>query len=304
MRQLIGQESKGRIFRDRFLIADVKMKHRLRRPSAGSGSTRRSIRNQSVLLHTQPDGVWRIDFQLGWDADPGRREEAREHHPAREGAARAFAGDEGCQFELEWASVYTFACLRMDRLPPRPRAVRRRLGARRVAVRRARRQLGRAGRREPGLEARRGAAAAKRLTRCSTATPTEREYAADENIRNSTRSTDFITPKSEISRAVPRRGARAGEAPAVRAHAGQQRPAVGAGDAARLAAEHARRRTPSRAAWCPARRPPTRRSTRPTAAAAGCCASSAAGFTALVVSATKATRLARSLQGAEARGPR
>src|SRR5207244_1422399 len=28
---------------------------------------------------------------------------------------------------------------------------------------------------------------------------TEREYAADENIRNSTRATDFITPKSEIS---------------------------------------------------------------------------------------------------------
>jgi 3-(3-hydroxy-phenyl)propionate hydroxylase len=28
----------------------------------------------------------------------------------------------------------------------------------------------------------------------------EREYAADENIRNSTRSTDFITPKSEVSR--------------------------------------------------------------------------------------------------------
>jgi 3-(3-hydroxy-phenyl)propionate hydroxylase len=29
---------------------------------------------------------------------------------------------------------------------------------------------------------------------------TEREYAADENIRNSTRATDFITPKSEVSR--------------------------------------------------------------------------------------------------------
>ena len=29
--------------------------------------------NQSVLLHMQPDDVWRIDFQLGWDADPERR---------------------------------------------------------------------------------------------------------------------------------------------------------------------------------------------------------------------------------------
>ena len=32
-------------------------------------------------------------------------------------------------------------------------------------------------------------------------TNTERVYAADENILNSTRSTDFITPKSEASRA-------------------------------------------------------------------------------------------------------
>ncbi len=30
--------------------------------------------NQSVLLHRQPDNVWRIDFQLGWDADPVERE--------------------------------------------------------------------------------------------------------------------------------------------------------------------------------------------------------------------------------------
>ena len=43
-------------------------------------------------------------------------------------------------------------------------------------------------------------AASRRPMRCSTATPSEREYAADENIRNSTRATDFITPKSEISR--------------------------------------------------------------------------------------------------------
>jgi 3-(3-hydroxy-phenyl)propionate hydroxylase len=25
---------------------------------------------QSALLHKQPDDIWRIDLQLGWDADP------------------------------------------------------------------------------------------------------------------------------------------------------------------------------------------------------------------------------------------
>ena len=87
----------------------------------------------------------------------------------------------------------------------------------------------------------------------------ERESAADENILNSTRATDFITPKSEISRAVPRRRAAPGARACRSRAAGQQRPPVGAGHAARLAAEHAGRRRASQAAWCPARRAPTRR---------------------------------------------
>jgi 3-(3-hydroxy-phenyl)propionate hydroxylase len=32
-------------------------------------------RGQSALLHKQPDGVWRIDFQIGWDID--RKEELK-----------------------------------------------------------------------------------------------------------------------------------------------------------------------------------------------------------------------------------
>lgn len=69
MRKLLGLDSHGRTFKDRFLIADVKMK--------APFPTERWFwfdppfhRNQSVLLHRQPDNVWRIDFQLGWDADP------------------------------------------------------------------------------------------------------------------------------------------------------------------------------------------------------------------------------------------
>ena len=146
------------------------------------------------------------------------------------------------QFELEWASVYTFSCQRMDALSPWPRAVRRRRGARRVAVRRARRQLRRAGRREPGLEARRGAAAAAPATRCSTATPPSASTRPTRTSCNSTRATDFITPKSEISRLFRDAVLQLAREHAVRARAGQQRPPVGAGHAARLAAEHARRR--------------------------------------------------------------
>src|SRR5271166_791987 len=69
IRQGLGHESKGQTFRDRFLIADVRMEADFPAerwfwfdPPFHPG--------QSVLLHRQPDNVWRIDFQLGPDADP------------------------------------------------------------------------------------------------------------------------------------------------------------------------------------------------------------------------------------------
>ena len=56
----------------------------------------------------------------------------------------------------------------------------------------------------------------------------ERVEAADENILNSSRSTDFITPKSSCQPKDARRRARAFAAAPVRAPAGQQRPSVDA----------------------------------------------------------------------------
>ena len=69
-----------------------------------------------------------------------------------------------------------------------------------LAVRRARREQRHPGRRQSGVEARAGARRAGAAERCSTATTPSAPFAADENIRNSTRSTDFITPKSDVSR--------------------------------------------------------------------------------------------------------
>ena len=68
-RRMIGADFTGQFFQDRFLIADVVMK--------ADFPTERWFwfdppfhRGQSVLLHKQCDNVWRIDFQLGWNADP------------------------------------------------------------------------------------------------------------------------------------------------------------------------------------------------------------------------------------------
>jgi 3-(3-hydroxy-phenyl)propionate hydroxylase len=193
MRNLMGLDSHGVTFKDRFLIADVKMEAEF--------PTERWFwfdppfhPNQSVLLHRQPDNVWRIDFQLGWDADPVLEKTPERVIPR----VRALLGPDA-KFELEWVSVYTFSCLRMDRFrhgnvlfagdsahgvsPFGARGANSGVqDAENLAWKLA-----------MVLE---GKASGALLDTYAS----EREFAADENIRNSTRSTDFITPKSPVSR--------------------------------------------------------------------------------------------------------
>jgi 3-(3-hydroxy-phenyl)propionate hydroxylase len=193
VRALMGLETKGQVFKDRFLIADVKMK-------ADFPSERRFWfdppfhRRQSALLHHQPDNVWRIDFQLGWDADP-----ALERQPERViPRVRAMLGDD-VKFDLEWCSVYTFSCMRMERFR-HGRVLFAGDAAHGVSPFGARGA-------NSGVQDVDNLAWKLRLVLQGKAPDAlldsygaEREYAADENILNSTRSTDFITPKSEVSR--------------------------------------------------------------------------------------------------------
>ena len=197
MRRLLGLESRGRTFRDRFLIADVRMQHEA--PAERWFWFDPAFHpNRSVLLHRQPDGVWRIDFQLGWDADPDEERKPERILP-RVKALLAHSAMKDADFELEWASVYTFSCQRMD------------------AFRHGRVLF--AGDSAHGVSpfgargANSGVQDADNLAWKLAAVlrhgapdalldsyAREREAAADENIRHSTRSTDFITPKSDASR--------------------------------------------------------------------------------------------------------
>jgi 3-(3-hydroxy-phenyl)propionate hydroxylase len=193
VRSLMGLESHGRTFRDRFLIADVKM--------TADFPTERWFwfdppfhPGQSVLLHRQPDNIWRIDFQLGWDADPVA-EKAPERVIPR---IQALLGAD-VQFELEWVSIYTFCCLRMDEFR-HGRVLFAGDSAHGVSPFGARGA-------NSGVQDADNLAWKLRLVVEGKAPDTlldtyarEREAAADENILNSTRATDFITPKSEVSR--------------------------------------------------------------------------------------------------------
>jgi 3-(3-hydroxy-phenyl)propionate hydroxylase len=193
LRELTGQQSQGRVFRDRFLIADVRMK--LDRPAERWFWFDPDFHpKQSVLLHMQPDGVWRIDFQLGWDANPEHEKKPENIIPR----VKALLGKDA-EFELEWASVYTFACTRMAHF-----RVGRVLfagdaahGVSPFGARGANSGVQDADNLGWKLALLLKGQAGEALLQTYAQ---EREYAADENILHSTRATDFITPKSEISR--------------------------------------------------------------------------------------------------------
>ncbi|HEV2042949.1 MAG TPA: FAD-dependent oxidoreductase, partial [Casimicrobiaceae bacterium] len=194
VRGMLGLESEGQAFRDRFLIADVLMRSDF--PSERWFWFDPPFhRHQSALLHRQADNVWRVDFQLGPDADPDEEKKPEKIMPR----LRAMLGDKA-EFDIEWASVYTFQCRRM-------RSFRH---GRALFVGDAAHLVSPFGARgaNSGIQDVDNLIWKLELVMAGQAPEslldsydTERAFAADENIRHSTRSTDFITPKSEASRA-------------------------------------------------------------------------------------------------------
>jgi len=151
-----------------------------------------------VLMHREADNVWRIDFQLGWDADPEAEKQPERVTPR----IRQLLDSQGFShigFELEWVSVYTFQCRRMASFRH----------GRLLFVGDAAHQVSPFGARgaNSGVQDTDnllwklqlvifGAAPASLLDSYSA----ERTFAADENLLNSTRATDFMTPKSRAAK--------------------------------------------------------------------------------------------------------
>ena len=192
LRKMMGLDFDGRAFQDSFLIADITMKAEFPterwvwfEPSHKAGA--------STLLHKQPDGVWRVDFQIGWDVD--RQEELKEENVRRRLDAM-LGPDVG--YELVWTSIYTFQCRRMKKFR-HGRVLFAGDSAHQVSPFGAR--GANSGMQDVdnlgwklGMVIRGEAPDALLDSYCA-----ERRHGADENILNSTRSTDFITPKSKMS---------------------------------------------------------------------------------------------------------
>ena len=198
IRDKMGLSFDGRVFEDNFLIADVKMKADFPTerwfwfdpPFEGGG--------QSALLHKQPDDIWRIDFQLGWDID---RDQEMDPDRIRTRVDAMLSSQTGTvpDYELHWTSIYTFQCRRMAAFK-HDNVFFAGDSAHQVSP------FGARGANSGMQDAdnlawkldlvRKGLAPAALLESYDT----ERGHGADENILNSSRATDFMTPKSEVSK--------------------------------------------------------------------------------------------------------
>ncbi|MBT7645413.1 MAG: FAD-dependent oxidoreductase [Rhodospirillaceae bacterium] len=179
----------GETFHDHFLITDVVMQSDFpteRRfwfdPSFHKGG--------SALLHKQPDDVWRIDLQLGPQAD--REEEMKEENILPR--LHAMLGVDA-KFTIDWGSLYTFQCRRLERFR-HDRVFFVGDSAHTVSPFGARGGNG-------GIQDIDNLAWKLAAVMAGEAGDTllesydaERVPAADENILNSTRATDFMAPKN------------------------------------------------------------------------------------------------------------
>ncbi len=194
IRKALGLELVGQLFEERFLIVDVRLpaerpneRHFWFRPNFDPG--------ESVLVHRQPDSVYRVDFQLGPQADP---EAERRAERVKERVEAVFG--KGVAYELEWASVYMFRCARLDRLV-HGRVIFAGDSAHVVSPFGARGGNG-------GIQDIDNLAWKLALVVTGEAQPElmasydeERGRGADENVLNSARTTRFMTPKTAVERA-------------------------------------------------------------------------------------------------------
>ena len=111
IRDLLGLRLSGENLPGNYVIADVRMQHDF-------PTERRSFFESSgnpdatVLVHRQPDNIWRVDWQITLQDDP---EEAVREANVRERvqAILQMIGHEG-EWELEWWSIYTANTLCLD----------------------------------------------------------------------------------------------------------------------------------------------------------------------------------------------
>jgi 2-polyprenyl-6-methoxyphenol hydroxylase-like FAD-dependent oxidoreductase len=98
VRDLLGLPFPGTSFADRFLIADIRADLGFAEPERRFYFDPPWNPGRQVLVHPQPGGVWRIDWQVPADFDLGAEN--------LDGRIRRIVGD--ADYEVVWLSVYRF----------------------------------------------------------------------------------------------------------------------------------------------------------------------------------------------------
>lgn len=193
-RERMGLAFPGQAFEEQFLICDIEMDES---PFVTKDAERwfwfepNFHDGQSALLHKQPDNIYRIDLQLGSDADV-ETEKNPENVTQR---IRRVVGDR--PFTLDWMSIYRFTCARLERFV-HERVIFCGDSAHVVSPFGAR--GGNGGIQDADNLGWKLAAVLKEVAGTSLieSYDEERQRGADENIGHSARATNFMTPKSQI----------------------------------------------------------------------------------------------------------
>ena len=194
-RNRMGLSFEGQTFEEQFLIVDIEMQDS---PFGDDAVPERWFwfdppfhDGKSALLHMQPDNIYRIDLQLDVGAD-GKAEATEEKVIPR---LRAIVGDK--PFRIDWMSVYKFRCIKLDRFV-HDRVIFVGDSAHVVSPFGAR--GGNGGIQDVDNLGWKLAAVLEGRARPELIETyhDERSHGSAENILNSSRSTNFMTPKTEI----------------------------------------------------------------------------------------------------------
>lgn len=192
VRGMLGLDFEGELFEERFLIADIQMEADFPserwfwfEPEFHAG--------QSALLHKQPDNIYRIDLQLGWDTDPEVEKQPERIIPRIE----KVVGHKN--FTLDWTSIYTFQCRRLRSFVHGPVLF---VGDSAHIVSPFGARGGNGGLQDVDALGWRLAAVVKGAQPDDILQGYDRErvFGADENLLNSSRSTRFMSPEPGVER--------------------------------------------------------------------------------------------------------
>ena len=111
VREQLGLQLKGTQYDGKYVIVDVvqKTKRPVERlawfdPPSNPGST--------ILMHRQPDDVWRIDYQIGDDEDPAEAVKPENVLPRVQSHLSMIGEDQ--PWEPLWISIYNAKCLTLE----------------------------------------------------------------------------------------------------------------------------------------------------------------------------------------------